>query len=68
MAKRSISAIAGAAAVAVLIAWLPASMITAGLAFVFDLNDDRSFNGLVFFVFYLTAAFCGSLTASIGPD
>ena len=62
MAKRSISSIAGTAGVAALLAWLPASMIVLGLTFVFDLSDDRDFYVVAFFVFYLTAAFCGSLT------
>ena len=60
MEKRTLSVIAGIAAMAALLVWLPATLITLGLSFVFDLSDDRDFYVVGFFVFYLMAAFCGS--------
>ena len=61
MTKRPGGVIVGAGLVAVLIAWLPAAMIVSVLTFVVDLSDDRDFNVVAFFVFYLTAAFCGAI-------
>ena len=60
MAKRTLSVIAGTGAAAAFLAWLPATLITLRLSFVFDLSDDRDFYVVGFFVFYLTAAFFGS--------
>ena len=68
MAKGPEGRIFGAALVAVMIAWLPAGFVMFGLTFVFDLSDDRDFNIAAFFVFYLTAAFFGSLAYHMSSD
>ena len=60
MEKRTLSEIAGTGVMAALLAWLPATILTLGLSYVFDLSDDRDFYVVAFFVFYLTAAFFGS--------